>query len=152
MLDAGYGLRVMSTEPHVCPLHGAAVDHDRLVGRRVVQIVAARHRYDSEEAVGPLEIWLVDGLGDYIHIRTGSDWCLIVDDAAPHAGYDLGESGRVEVVTSGHGTPFARYVGEAISSVDERFDARTGRVGLEICFSTGSVQCGSWRGDLHLAG
>jgi hypothetical protein len=143
---------VTSTEPYECPLHGTAVDHDRLVGRRVRQILAARHRHDSEEALGPLEIWLVDDLGDYIHITTGSDWCLIVDDAPPHAGYDLGEDGRVEVVASGRGTPFARYVGEDISSVDESFDARTGRVGLEIRFSSGSVQCGSWRGDLHLAG
>jgi hypothetical protein len=143
---------VTSTELYECPLHGTAVDHDRLVGRRVRRIVAARHRHDFEDAVGPLEIWLVDDLGGYVHITTGSDWCLIVDDAAPHAGYDLGESGRVEVVASEHGTPFARYVGEAISSVDERFDARTGRVGLEICFSTGRVECGSWRGNLHLAG
>ncbi|MER6267985.1 hypothetical protein [Streptomyces sp900105755] len=141
-----------STEPHECPLHGTTVDHDRLVGRRVRQIVAAWHCHDSEEAVGPLEIWLVDDVGDYIHITTGSDWCLIVDDAAPHAGYDHGESGRVEVVASEHGTPFARYVGEAILAVDQRFDARTGRVGLEIYFSTGSVQCGSWRGNLSLAG
>ncbi|MET7543081.1 hypothetical protein [Streptomyces sp. NPDC005507] len=101
----------------------------------MLQVVAAWHGHDSEDAAGPLEIWLIDDLGDYIHITTGSDWCLIVDDAAPHAGYDLGESGRVEVVSSERRTAFARYVGEAILAVDQRFDVRTGRVGLEICFS-----------------
>ncbi|MFD9398167.1 hypothetical protein ACFWA4_05015 [Streptomyces sp. NPDC060011] len=142
-----------STEAHECPLHGAGqVDPDRLTGRRVQRVLAAWHLHDSESTGGPLEIWLVDDLGDYFHITTGSDWCLIVDDAAPHAGFDLGESGRVEVVASECGTPFARYVGEVVLAVDQKFDVRTGRVGLEICFSTGSVQCGSWCGDLHLAG
>ncbi|MFD5121335.1 hypothetical protein [Streptomyces sp. NPDC058385] len=139
-------------EPHECPLHGAGVDPDRLVGRRVQQVEAAWRRDNWEDAFGPLEIWLVDDLGGYFHITTGSDWCLIVDGATPHAGYDLGESGRVEVVSNERGTPFARYAGEAILAVDQRFDTRTGRVGLEICFSTGSVKCGSWRGDLQLAG
>ncbi|MER7198454.1 hypothetical protein ACWGDS_30680 [Streptomyces sp. NPDC055059] len=128
------------------------MDPDRLAGRRVKQVVAAWHRHDCEDAAGPLEIWLVDDVGDYIHITAGSDWCLIVDETAPHVGYDLGESGRVEVVASERGTPFARYAGEVVLAVDQRFDVRTGRVGLEICFSTGSVQCGSWRGDLHLVG
>ncbi|WP_406102535.1 hypothetical protein OG698_09160 [Streptomyces sp. NBC_01003] len=125
---------------------------DRLAGRPVQQVVAAWHRRGCEDAAGPLEIWLVDDVGGFIHITTGSDWCLIVDDAAPHAGYDLGASGWVEVVASERGTPFARYAREVVLAVDQRFDARTGRVGVEIRFSTGSVQCGSWRGDLHLVG
>ncbi|MEV6701865.1 hypothetical protein AB0M68_32730 [Streptomyces sp. NPDC051453] len=141
-----------STEPHECPLHGAGVDPDRLAGRRVQQVVAAWHRRDSEDADGPVGIWLLDDLGGYFHVTTGSDWCLILDDAAPHAGFDLADSGRVEVVSSERGTPFACHVREAILAVDQRFEARTGRVGLEIRFSTGSVRCGSWGGDLHLSG
>lgn len=49
-------------------------------------------------------------------------------------------------MSSERGTPFAGYLGEVILAVDQRFDARTGRVGLKICFATGSVQCDSWGG------
>ncbi|RPE38919.1 hypothetical protein EDD90_2225 [Streptomyces sp. Ag109_O5-1] len=143
---------MIPTEPHECPLHGAGANPDRLTGRRVQQVVAAWHRHDSEDAAGPLEIWLVDELGGYFHITTGSDWCLITDEEAPHAGYDLGESSRVEVVSSERGTPFADYLGEVILAVDQRFDARTGRVGLKVCFATGTVECGSWGGDLQVTG
>jgi len=114
--------------------------------------VAAWYCHASEDAADPLEIWLVDDVGDRIRVTSGSDWCLIVDDAAPFTGYDLGESGRVEVVASERGTPFASHVGEVVLAVHQKFDARTGRVSLEICFPTGSVHCRSHRGNLHLDG
>lgn len=81
----------------------------RLAGRRVQQVLAVWHRRDCEDAAGPLEIWRADDVGGYIHVTAGSDRCLIVEDAAPHAGYDLGESGRVEAVASERGAPFARW-------------------------------------------
>ncbi|MFC6433183.1 hypothetical protein ACFQBR_31670 [Nocardiopsis tropica] len=135
-----------------CPLHGAGVDPARLVGRRVRQVMAAWHVRADQAATDPVEVWLVDDLGDAVRLTTGSDWCLVVDDAAPRSGDDMGEHGTVEVAPWTHGSPFVRHAGETVVAVHERFDSYTGRVGLEIVFPTGSVEYGSWNGDLRPVG
>ncbi len=128
------------------------MDPAGLVGRSVRQVMAAWHRHVDQDATDPIEIWLIDDLDDTIHLTTGSDCCLIVDDAAPHSGDDMGEHGIVKVAPWAHESPFAPHVGEPVVAVHERFEAGAGRVGLEIVFSTGSVKCASRREDLRLVG
>ncbi|MEE2054081.1 hypothetical protein [Nocardiopsis tropica] len=142
----------MSTTRRECPLHGAGADPARLVGRRVRQVMAAWHARADRGATDPVEVWLVDDLGDAIHLTTGSDWCLVVDDAAPHSGYGMGGYGSVEVAPWTHGSPFVPHAGEPVVAVHERFDSETGRVGLKIVFPTGSVEYESWSGDLRSVG
>jgi hypothetical protein len=128
------------------------MDPRLLVGHRVQEVLVACHWGGGQGASDPSEVWLVDGDGGHFRLTTGSDWCLIVDDTAPHAVYGVGESGRVEVTASARETPFARSVGETVVAVHERFGAVTGRAGLEIVFATGTVRCASWRGELRLTG
>ena len=81
----------------LCPLHGAGTDPTRLVGRTLSRVVASWHISDGERSEAPLDVWLIDSVGDSIRITTGSDQCLIVESAAPHEPYDMGEWGRIEV-------------------------------------------------------
>ncbi|GHA08128.1 hypothetical protein GCM10010372_04310 [Streptomyces tauricus] len=55
------------------------------------------------------------------------NWCLIVETFAPFAGYDMAESGRIEMAPI------------------------SGRISLEITFGSGRVRCDTWSGDLHLS-
>ncbi|MDA1388093.1 MULTISPECIES: hypothetical protein [Glycomyces] len=95
-------------------------------------------------------MWLTVEREGPIRITTGSDWCLIVDASKPHAGYDLGEGGRVEVRESGRETPFGSHLGEDILGAREDYEPFTGRIGLDLTFATGRVRCESWAGDLRL--
>nr|WP_237499997.1 hypothetical protein [Streptomyces sp. SID8379] len=113
--------------------------------------VAAWHRGGGEEAVDPLDVWLIDSQGGSLHITTGSDWCLIVDSSSPHDGYDMGDWGRVEVDPVGDRTPFAAHLGQHILAVREEFESTAGRIALEVTFVSGSVRCDSWAGDLRLS-
>lgn len=137
--------------PSECALHGAGLRVESLVGRRLVEVVAAWLVADGGETVGPLDVWLIDEGGDSVHVTTGSDWCLIVEAAQPHAGYDMGASGRVRVAAVGDGTPFAEYVGECVVGVREEHEPTTGRVVLEVVLPRGRVRCASWGGELQLA-
>ncbi|WP_234317894.1 hypothetical protein [Streptomyces rimosus] len=60
-------------------------------------MVASWHQYVSEAPSGPLDVWLIDSAEDSTHVTTGSDWCLIVERSVPFGGYEMAESGRVEV-------------------------------------------------------
>ncbi len=115
-----------------CPLHGAGVSAHCLVGRRLAEVVGSWHLYGSDSPAGPLDVWLIDDRGAAIHLTTGSDWCLIVEASKPHAGYDMGDSGRVMVGAIGEETPFADHVGEDVLAVREEHAPNTGRVALEL--------------------
>ncbi|MET8577263.1 hypothetical protein [Streptomyces sp. NPDC005012] len=134
-----------------CPLHGGGVRPDYLVGRRLEQVVASWHLYGSEAPSGPLDVWLIDSEAVSTLITTGSDWCLIVGASAPFAGYDMAESGRVEVAPVGGETPFADHLGETVRAVSEESIPETGRIALEITFDSGRVRCETWSGDLCLS-
>lgn len=133
-----------------CPLHGAGVSAQSLVGRRLAEVVGSWHLYGRDAPTGPLEVWLIDDLGAAIHLTTAADWCLIVEASEPHAGYDMGDPGRVTVGVIGEGMPFADHVGEDVVEVREEHAPNTGRVALELTFPTGRVRCESWAGDLRL--
>ncbi|MGW3387347.1 hypothetical protein [Streptomyces cinereoruber] len=133
-----------------CPLHGAGVRPDYLVGRRLEQVVASWHLYGSEAPSGPLDAWLIDSEAVATHITTGSDWCLIVDTSAPFAGYDMAKSGRVEVAPISGETAFADHLGETVLAVSEEGAPDSGRLALEISFGSGRVRCETWSGDLRL--
>lgn len=120
------------------------------MGRRLVEVVAAWLAADGGETVGLLDVWLIDERGDAVHVTTGSDWCLVVEAAQPHAGYDTGASGRVRGEAVGDGTPFAEYVGESLVGVREEHEPNTGRVALDLVFPRGRVRCASRGGDLRL--
>ncbi|MFD9053687.1 hypothetical protein [Streptomyces zaomyceticus] len=94
------------------PLHGVGVCPDCLVGRRLEQVVASWHLYDSEAPSGPLDVWPINGAAVATHITTGSDWCLIVETSPPIAEYDMAESGRVEVAPDSGETAFADHHGK----------------------------------------
>ncbi|MFJ2407466.1 hypothetical protein ACIOUE_39965 [Streptomyces xanthochromogenes] len=134
-----------------CPLHGSGVRPEVLVGRRLEEVFAAWHRSGDEESEGPLDVWLIDSQGSSVHIATGSDWCLVVDSSSPHEGYDMDSWGRVEVAPVGDRTPFAAHLGEDVLAVKEEFEPKTGRIALEVHFTSGRVRCGSWAGDLRLS-
>lgn len=85
--------RVDHEKPSGCPPHGAGLRVESLVGRRLVEVVAAWQEVGGGEVVGPLDVWLIDDGGDSVHVTTGSDWCLIVEAAQPYGDYDLGASG-----------------------------------------------------------
>ncbi|MEU7697560.1 hypothetical protein [Streptomyces sp. NPDC039028] len=97
-----------------CALHGAGVRPDYLVGRRLEQVFASWHVYGSEAPSGPLDVWLIDSEAVATRITNGSDWCLIVQMSNPFAGYDMAESGRVEVAPISGETPFADHLGETV--------------------------------------
>ncbi|MET9347521.1 hypothetical protein [Streptomyces termitum] len=135
-----------------CPLHGAGVRPDHLVGRRLEQVVTSWHLYGSEAPSGPLDVWLIDSEAIATRITTGSDWCLIVETSPPFAGYDMAESGRVEVASISGETPFADHLGETVLAVSEEGGPDSERIALEISFGSGRVRCESWSGDLRLSG
>jgi hypothetical protein len=143
--------RMGHEKPSGCPPHGAGLRVESLVGRRLVEVVAAWQEVGGSEVVGPLDVWLIDDGGDSVHVTTGSDWCLIVEAAQPYGDYDLGASGRVRVGAVGDETPFAEYVGECVVGVREEHEPNTGRVALEPVFARGRVRCARWGGDLLLA-
>ncbi|WP_165986458.1 hypothetical protein [Streptomyces sp. YIM 98790] len=133
-----------------CPLHGGGAAAQRLVGRLLVEVVGSRHVYGGDDPAGPLDVWLIDDRGATVHITTGSDGCLIVEESEPHAGYDMADSGRVTVGAISSETPFAEHIGKSILAVREEHEPMTGRVALELSFPRGRVRCESWAGDLRL--
>lgn len=139
-----------SQEPNGCPLHGGGAAAQSLVGRLLTEVVGSWHVDDGATPVGPLDVWLVDDLGATVHVTAGSDWCLIVEESAPHTGYDMGDSGRVTVGEIGDGTPFTDHIGKSVLAVREEHEPNTGRVALEISFPSGRVRCESRAGDLRL--
>ncbi|MEU1198744.1 hypothetical protein ABZ446_21275 [Streptomyces sp. NPDC005813] len=134
-----------------CPSHGAGVRLDYLVGRRLERVLASWHRYGTQPRSGPLDVWLIDSEEAATHVTTGSDWCLIVETSVPFEGYELAESGRVEVAPVHGETPFADHLGETVRAVREEADPDTGRLALEITFDSGRVRCETWSGDLRLS-
>ncbi|MDQ1013094.1 hypothetical protein QFZ82_007579 [Streptomyces sp. V4I23] len=134
-----------------CPLHGAGVRPGYLVGRRLEQVVASWHLYGSEAPSRPLDVWLIDSEAVATHVTTGSDWCLIVEMTAPFTGYDMAESGRVEVAPISGETPLAAHLGETVLAVSEEGSSDSGRLALEITFGSGRVRCETWSGDLRLS-
>ncbi len=126
------------------------MDAQCLVGRRLAEVVGSWHVYGGDDPAGPLDVWLTDDRGVAVRITTGSDWCLIVEESEPHAGYDMGDSGLITVGAIGEKTPFADHIGENVLAVQEGHEANTGRVALELSFPTGRVRCESWSGDLRL--
>ncbi|MFC5658438.1 hypothetical protein [Streptomyces nogalater] len=125
---------------------------DYLVGRRLEHVVASWHLYGSQAPSGPLDVWLIDSEAVATHITTGSDWCLIVETSDPVAGYDMAESGRVEVGPICGEGPFADHLGETVLAVEEESEPDSGRIALEIAFDSGRVRCETWSGDLRLSG
>ena len=94
----------------------------------------------------------VDDHGGCTHVTTGSDWCLIVEEAPPDEGHDMQECGRVEVGPIRGETPFARHLGEQVPAVGEEHHPSAGRVGLDLVFPSGRVRCRSRAGDLRPSG
>ncbi|MEO3764056.1 hypothetical protein [Streptomyces sp. B8F3] len=135
-----------------CPLHGGGVCPDHLVGRRLKQVVASWHLYGAEAPSGPLDVWLIDSEAVATHVTTGSDWCLIVETSPPFAGYDMADSGRVEVAPISGETPFADHLDETVLAVSEKGDPDSGRQAVAITFGSGRVRCETWSGELHLSG
>ncbi|MFG2116032.1 hypothetical protein ACGFRB_25930 [Streptomyces sp. NPDC048718] len=134
-----------------CPLHGNGAFPDYLVGRRLEQVVASWHLHGSEAPSGPLDVWLIDSETVATRITTGSDWCVIVETSRPFAGYDMAESGRVEVAATSGETPFADHLGDTVLAVSEESCPDSGRRVLEITFDSGRVRCETWSGGLRLS-
>lgn len=134
-----------------CPLHGAGLSPDHLVGQRLEGIVASWHRQDGEASSCPLDVWLIDGNGIATRVTAGSDWCLIVERSAPYEGFDMEGAGRVEVAPVHDETPFTAHLGETVLAVREEADAVTGRLALDITFESGRLRCQSWAGELRLS-
>ncbi|WP_030666521.1 hypothetical protein [Streptomyces rimosus] len=134
-----------------CPLHGAGLDSDHLVGQRLERIVASWHRQHRKASSCLLDVWLIGRDGIATRVTTGSDWCLIVERSTPYEGYDMGDAGRVEVAPVQDETPFTAHLGEAVLAVREEADAVTGRLALDITFESGRVRCQSWAGELRLS-
>ncbi|MFJ8658869.1 hypothetical protein [Streptomyces sp. NPDC093795] len=139
-----------SEKPNGCPLHGDGAAAQSLAGRLLTEVLASRHVYGGGDLAGPLDVWLIDDRGATVHVTTGSDGCLIVEESEPHTGYDMGDSGRVTVGAIGSETPFADHIGESILAVREEHEPNSGRVALELSFPRGRVRCESWAGDLRL--
>ncbi|WP_053648343.1 MULTISPECIES: hypothetical protein [unclassified Streptomyces] len=134
-----------------CPLHGGGVGPDYLVGRHLEQVVASWHLYGSEAPSGPLDVWLIDSEAVATRITAGSDWCLIVETSDPFEGYDMAESGRVEVTPISGETPFADHLSETVLAISEECVPDSGRIALEITFDSGHVRCETWSGDLRMS-
>lgn len=149
-IDRRYCRPMESAESSVCPLHGAGMDAQGLVGRRLGEVVGSWHVYGGGEPAGPLDVWLIDDRVASVWITTGSDWCLIVEESEPHAGYDMGDSGLVTVGSISGKTPLADHIGESVLAVREEHEPNTGRVALELSFPSGRLRCESWSGDLCL--
>ncbi|MEY9937010.1 hypothetical protein [Streptacidiphilus sp. MAP5-3] len=81
---------------------------------------------------------------------SGTDWCLVVDQAEPYEGYDMGDWGRIDVQLDSDETPFARHLGETVLATREEWEPITGRTALELDFESGTVRCESWAGDLRI--
>lgn len=134
-----------------CPLHGAGTDPTRLVGREISRVVASWHICEGERSEAPLDVWLIDSDGESTRITTGSDRCLIVESAAPHEPYDMGEWGRIEVGEDLGDHPFLRHLGQTVASVAEFALPEQGRTHLEIVFTDGHrVRADCYEGDLRL--
>ncbi|WP_243459856.1 MULTISPECIES: hypothetical protein [Streptomyces] len=123
-----------------------------MIGRRLERVVASWHRYGTEPPSGPLDVWLIDSEAVATRVTTGSDWCLVVETSDPHTGYDMAESGRVEVTETSGTTPFAGHIGETVQAVSEEGAPGSGRTALEITFDSGTVRCETWSGELRLSG
>ncbi|MEU9298628.1 hypothetical protein [Streptomyces sp. NPDC048266] len=96
-------------------------------------------------------MWLIDSEAVATRITAGSDACLIVETSDPLRGYDMAESGRVEVTPISGETPFADHLGETVLAVSEESVPDSGRIALEITFGSGRVRCETWSGDLRLS-
>ncbi|WP_306324572.1 hypothetical protein [Streptomyces venezuelae] len=96
-------------------------------------------------------MWLIDSEAVATHITAGSDWCLIVETSDPFGGYDMAESGRVEVAPISGETPFAHHLGETVLAVSEERVPGAGRIALEITFDSGLVRCETWSGNLRMS-
>jgi hypothetical protein len=139
-----------SARPFVCPQHGESIDPRELVGRAIRSVVASWHHFPGRPVTGPLSVWLIDADERVTHITVSSDWCLLVAEAEPVTGFDMGEYGRIEAGPIGDATPFAPHLGATVDAVREEHDPMTGRVALELTFATGRVRCDMWSGDLRL--
>ncbi|MGC0311970.1 hypothetical protein QBC98_000415 [Kitasatospora acidiphila] len=148
-VSRGTVLGVESSKP-VCPAHGPGVDPRSLVGRRLVRLAASWHVYEARRDVTPVELWLVDDHGVSTHVMSGTDWCLVVDQAEPYEGYDMGDWGRIDVQLDADETPFARHLGDTVLAAREEWEPLTGRTALELDFVSGTVRCESWAGDLRI--
>ncbi|MGV9245420.1 hypothetical protein [Streptomyces sp. NPDC003710] len=113
--------------------------------------MASWHLHGTEAPPGPLDVWLIDSEAVTTHITTGSDWCLIVETSAPFTGYEMAESGRIEVASISGETPFADHLGNTVLAVSEEGAPDSGRLALEITFDSGRVRCETWSGDLRLS-
>lgn len=133
-----------------CPLHGSGVSPGYLVGRRLERLVASWHRHGTDPRSGPLDVWLIDSASVATHVTMGSDWCLILERSDPFPGYDMGDSGRVEVGPVSTETPFAAHLGETIEAVNQAAEPGIGRTVLDVVFESGCVRCDGWSGDLRL--
>ncbi|MFJ3804329.1 hypothetical protein ACIPSJ_49650 [Streptomyces sp. NPDC090088] len=76
---------------------------------------------------------------------------MIAERATLYEGYDMAAGGSVEVAPMKDETPFAAHLGQTVLAVREEGDAATGRLALEITFSSGGVRCESWAGELRLS-
>ena len=132
------------------PAHGPGIDPACLIGRRLVQLVASWHVYEGRRSDTPVDVWLLDDQGASTHITSGTDWCLVVETSLPYEGYDMGDWGRIDVLPVRDETPLAGYVGESVLGVREGWEPLTGRMALDMDFTSGSVRCESWSGDLRI--
>lgn len=121
-----------------------------LIGRRLSGLVAAWHVYEGHRDGLPVDLWLIDDHGTCTHLATGSDWCLVVEAAEPYASHGMGDLGRIDVQPEDVETPFARHVGDIVLAAREELEPLTGRMALELDFSSGRVRCESFGGDLHV--
>ncbi|MCX5232733.1 hypothetical protein [Streptomyces sp. NBC_00233] len=96
-------------------------------------------------------MWLIDSEAVATRITTGSDWCLFLETSAPFAGFDMAESGRVEVASISGEAPFADHLDETESALSEMSAPDSGRIAMEITFDSGRVRCETWSGDLRLS-
>ena len=121
-----------------------------LIGRRLVRLVASWRVFEDRRDDMPVDVWLIDDQGGSTRFTSGSDWCLVVEVSEPFEGYDMGEWGRIDVRPVYEETPFAPHVGDTVLGVRQEWEPRTGRVALEVDFTSGSVRCESWEGDFRM--
>ncbi|MFD0531464.1 hypothetical protein ACFQ1I_40585 [Kitasatospora arboriphila] len=112
--------------------------------------MASWHVYGGRRDGTPVDLWLIDDHGVSTHLMSGTDWCLVVEASEPYEGYDMGEWGRIDVWPTQEETPFACHIGDAVLGVREEWEPRTGRVALELDFSSGGVRCEGWSGELRV--
>lgn len=114
-----------------CPLHGGGTVAQGLVGRLLAEVVGTRARV-RRRFLCRVDMWLIDNRGATVHVTTGSDGCLIVEESEPHVGYDMGDWGHATVGAIGSETPFADHIGESLLGVREEHEPITGRFALEV--------------------